>query len=316
LKTTPRLTIVIGTYKNTFDLVKSTVESMISQSFRNFKMFVIDDNNEVDINLSESVKDYIDSLSDSRIIYLKNKVNIGVPFVFRKWIDLVESEFFMIMGEGDCMMEDSFLNMISFLDKHKSTPCVHGLEINEKGEKGAPLFEKTCLVDSKVYVDSKFLGGRYGWSQASAMYRTEIFKVKNIEIVHDWYWDFYFHCTLLVYSDKIGYLNEYLATRGNDGTSYEEMRSAHYFRINTERIYLGLKFLDEFEFYMINKGYPVNQYRRHLTKLMIKDAIILKDQDKANYAIRLAISYCTKQGLVSLLNLVLILPRMLYKRKY
>jgi hypothetical protein len=311
-----KITVLIGTYKCGANKVQQTLESILNKTNKNVKIIVIDDNNKEDQFLSNEVLNYVNSLFDDRVSYVKNKVNIGVPFVFKKWISLVETDYFMILPEGDCLFEDSIQKMSDFLDKNCIIPFVHGLEIDENGVKGQHLFESTRIVDPKLYLDSKFLGGPYGWSQASAMYRTEIFNIKNIKIVHDWFWDFHFHCSILIFSEKIGYINEYLAKRGTDGISYEEAKNANYFRISTERIYLGLKFLDEFEFYMINKGYPVNQYRRHLTKRMIKDAIILKDQDKANYAIRLAISYCTKQALVGLLNLVLILPRMLYKKKF
>jgi glycosyltransferase involved in cell wall biosynthesis len=315
MKFDSKLTLIIGTFNNDYAKIKDSIDGIIIQSFKSFKLIVVDDNHKKDQNISNNIKKYILGLGDSRIKYIKNTTNIGVPFVYRKWLDLVESEYFMILAEGDCLLEDALQKMVSFLDYNENADFVHGLEIKENGDLSKPLFESSGLISTKVYLDSKFLGGPFGWSQASAMYRTEIFKVKNIKIVHDWYWDFYFHCTLLVYSEKIGYINEYLAKRGNDGISYEEAKRINYFRINTERIYLGLKFLDEFEFYLINKGYPVNYYRNQLCKRLVKDSIILKDSEKSNFALRLAIVNYSKLLILLIFRALLYFPRIFYKNR-
>lgn len=309
-----RLTILVGTFKNDFQKLQLTIDSLLNQNFNSIKIVIIDDNGSENQFFRDKINVYVESLEDNRIVYIKNKVNIGVPFVYRKWIELVDTEYFMMLPEGDILLEDAIHKMVLFLDDFNEVPFVHGLEINENGIKGVQLFEKTGIVSSKLYFESKFLGGPYGWSQPSAIYRTEIFNVKNIKIVHDWYWDFYFHCTILAYSDKIGYINDYVAKRGNDGISFEEAVQDNYFRINTERIYLGLNFLNEFEFYLINKGYPVNYYRNHLSKKMLKEALLLKDYSKSFFALSLAITNYLKYFVVLVASVLLLVPRAYFNR--
>ena len=147
------------------------------------------------------------------------------------------------------------------------------------------------------------------------MYRTDIFNIKSIKIVHDWFWDFHFHCTILIFSEKIGYINEYLAKRGTDGISYEDAKNANYFRISTERIYLGLRFLDEFEFFMINKGYLVSSYRNNLSKRLIKEAIKLRNIEESNFALKLAINNYFKLISLSFSRIIFYFPRVVFKNK-
>ena len=311
-----KLTVVVGTFNQNREKLKSTIESFLAQDYTAFNIIVVDDNHPYEIDKINDVSDYINSLKDERIIYIKNEVNIGVPDVFRKWVQMVNTSYFMIYGEGDMLLEGALNKMVDFLDTHSNIPAVHGLEINGNGEKGPPLFEKTGLIDSDVYLNSKFLGGKYGWSQASAMYRTEFFRIKDVQIVHDWYWDFIFHCSVLLFSNKMGYLNEFLAARGTDEIDFERALKENYFRIYTERIYLGLKFIDDHEFYMINKGLPVEKYKFQLAKRLLKTSFREKVPAKVRYAIRKSLPILAGAITGYIAERMLQFPKLFIKNKY
>jgi len=311
-----KVTIVIGTFNQNREKLKKTIEGFLSQDFRNFKIFIVDDNHPTSKSIIKDIQDYLASLNDSRINYIKNEVNIGVPDVFRKWINLIDTSYFMIYGEGDYLLDGALKKMVIFLDNHSSIPAVHGLEIDENGGEGESLFEETGLISSNIYLDSKFLNGNLGWSQASAMYRTEFFKIKNIKIIHDWYWDFYFHCSLLLFSDKIGYINEHLASRGFDGVDYAESLKKNYFRVHTERIYLALSFIEEHEFYMINRGLNVQNYKFNLAKRLLATAFRERNKLKISFALRNSIPLLFEPIFILFFRLLVFVPRLFVKNKF
>jgi glycosyltransferase involved in cell wall biosynthesis len=94
---TPALTICIPCY-NQPDYLSQCLESILSQSFQNFEIVVIDD---------ASQKDYqslITKVGDPRIKYMRNKVNLGAMKNMFKAIQLeTQSEYVMAFHEDDLM---------------------------------------------------------------------------------------------------------------------------------------------------------------------------------------------------------------------
>jgi len=80
----------------------------------------VDDNHQVDVDIIEKTKNAILKFNDIRISYVKNDVNIGVPHVFRKWISLVDTEYFFVAGDGDQLLPQ-FIAREFEIEKIKST---------------------------------------------------------------------------------------------------------------------------------------------------------------------------------------------------
>ena len=108
-----KLSLAVGTYKNP-DLIIRTLKGLLMQSFKDFKIYVFDDNDPNDIEMVNETYDKIMMLKDERITYVKNDFNIGVPFVYKKWINSLNSKYFMIIGEGDVLFPNSIEKMIIF----------------------------------------------------------------------------------------------------------------------------------------------------------------------------------------------------------
>jgi len=282
----PQVTLVLGTFKNP-DLIIPTIKGFLDQTYKNFKVFIVDDNSPFDEEIIKKSKSIVESFNDERLIYVKNDVNIGVPHVFRKWINLVDTKYFYITGAGDFLLPNALSLMVGFLEKHPNASMVHGLETKGDNKKEESLFFETGMVDPRLYLEYHLIGGErsYSWSQSSALFRTELWKIRNIPVVHDHYWDFYFHCKYILFSEKIGYLNEYVAVREKSPFSYETYVIENYLLAKVERLYQALKFIDEHEFYMLLRGYPINNYRYKIAKKLIKQSFYVQQFDEAVYCI-------------------------------
>ncbi|AZC15153.1 glycosyltransferase [Microbacterium sp. ABRD28] len=79
-------------------LMKKAVESVLSQSHTDLRLVVLDDGYP-----DPEPARWFASLSDPRVTYLRNDVNVGANGNYRKALGLVEAEWFVMMGADDVM---------------------------------------------------------------------------------------------------------------------------------------------------------------------------------------------------------------------
>jgi len=65
-----RFSVVLPTY-NRAHLLERSVRSVLNQSFSDFELIIVDDNS------TDDTEDYINSIDDSRIIYIRHNKNKG-----------------------------------------------------------------------------------------------------------------------------------------------------------------------------------------------------------------------------------------------
>lgn len=255
-----KVTLVFGSYGNP-ELIKKTLYSFSLQTYKDFKAYIVDDNPSDDQSTIQKTREIVSSFEDPRFIYLKNDSNLGVPHVFRKWISLVQSEYFYICGAGDALVPDALEMMITFLDRNPKAAFVHGREIKPNGKEDLELFDNTGLKDAKLYLKyhlTAFTGSKvYSWSQCSAVFRTEQFRFWDLPIKSYHYWDFYFHCSILLLSKQCGYINSILNIR-NDNSEGVTLSP---FVSKIERLVQSLKFIDDNEMKLIHQGHSVLSYK-------------------------------------------------------
>lgn len=286
----PLVTIIIGAYKRSSSL-EQTIESVLNQSYRNFKFYLVEDNQPDDIDVIEGTKEIISKFNDSRLIHIRNSINIGVPFVYKKWLDLVKSKYYLIGGDGDIFENDTIQKYVNFLEDHPRSSLVYGLEKfrkNNGAEYEIQHFNKeTGEYSAFEHLQFHLIGGRnnYGWGYA--MYRSDFYKVKNIRVSNYHYWDHYFHCTYLLFSENVGFINEYLAIRHVD-TDLKTWAQNKPFINRLERLIQTSKFIDEYETYLIRKGYPTNKYRLINALRIFRRLGYCKKADEFHFAFRIA----------------------------
>jgi len=304
----PKISIVFGIYKEP-ELIIPTLEGLKSQSYKNFVVYVVDDNQPDEFIIIERAKEIILCYSDLSIQYIKNDINIGVPYVYRKWISLVNSEYFYICGAGDCLLPHALELMVGYLDAHPRSSMVHGLERfmmknNETYEIQHPQ-KPTGEYSPEQYLKFHFIGGKenYGWSQASAVYRTESFKIKNIPITNYHFWDHYFHCAYLLHSTKIGFINDYIAIRHVD-LNLTFWAQQNRFINRLERLIQTAKFIDEFEVQLIKNNYPIYYFKFRNSLNIIKQIGYCQRSNEFFLAARVALSDLITVFIISSIRLV------------
>ena len=113
------------------DYLKQTVASILTQTDRNWRLIVVDDGYPDD-----SSPGWFESLNDSRISYQRNPKNLGANGNYRKCIELVTSEFCLIMGADDILLPAFVNNVNQIIESNKDIGFLHtGVEvIDETGK--------------------------------------------------------------------------------------------------------------------------------------------------------------------------------------
>ncbi len=305
-----KLTIVFGTY-NDPRLIIPSIESLLYSNFENFLIYVVDDNFPDNIDIIKENQQILEKYNNDRIFFIKNDTNIGVPFVFEKWIDLVKTPYFMIFGAGDKLLPDTIQKMADFLDKNPSVSFVYGKEKFQENDGSftevSSSVKETGAYNPYKHLEYHLIGGKekYGWSQVSAMYRKEFFKVKGISVKPYHYWDQWFHMEYLLFSNKIGFINEYMAIRHVEPT-LAEWANSNMFTNKIETIYQSKKFMDEYETLLIAKRHPITIYRLFLIKNILRQIVKLKGIEELYLCSNMMISLLSKIIVGGILTLVLI----------
>jgi glycosyltransferase involved in cell wall biosynthesis len=288
----PEVSIVLGTYKRSHILGR-TLRSLIDQSFKDVEIVVVDDNGLDNENEIESTQTIVKSFNDSRIVHVKNHVNLGHPANFRKCFDFIRGRYFMLFSDDDELAEGTLEEMVTFLRRNPTVGLVHGLDWYKypdgSEQKMQPMHSSDCVVDPKYYVESAmYHKPDFNWSQSAVLYRSEFVKYNNLRIVSNYMWDHSFHLQYLLFCKQVGYLNRYVGIRNEEIRHTGRLSGWYLFYRDIEVPYMSLSFIDVHEPLLIAKGYPVNKYRLHNARRLWMAFIHSNDSDTGIFSLGLA----------------------------
>lgn len=138
-----KFSILIPSYKKIF--FHEALASVINQTYLNWEIIVIDDCS------PEDLKSVVDSIGDKRILYIRNKENIGARNVVDNWnkcLSYASGEYVLCMGDDDKLTSDCLNNCRNYIAKNTNISVFHlqTLLINEESEivdvqEGRPAWE-------------------------------------------------------------------------------------------------------------------------------------------------------------------------------
>jgi len=109
--------IIIPTY-NGSACISETIKSILSQSYKNFRLLICDDASKDDtVNIIKQIK-------DERIIIIENKNNFGYSKNLERARQYATSEFIYLMGQDDIMAKSTLKNTIKAFKISKNIGAV------------------------------------------------------------------------------------------------------------------------------------------------------------------------------------------------
>ena len=107
-----KVSIIIPYYKKK-DFISLTIESILKQSYKNFEIIIINDEQTDESNdVLENIKKI-----DSRISIIKNKSNIGAGYSRNKGIENANGKFLAFCDSDDLWKKNKLKNQLKFMKK-------------------------------------------------------------------------------------------------------------------------------------------------------------------------------------------------------
>ncbi|MEO9326462.1 glycosyltransferase family 2 protein [Gordonia aurantiaca] len=112
---------------------RQAVTSVLDQTDPDLRLVVVDD-----CYPDPEPREWLMSLGDARVHYLRNQTNLGVNGNFRRCVELVTADWFVVMGCDDVMHPD-YLRTVGMLARHHPTASVIQPGVDVIDEHGRPV---------------------------------------------------------------------------------------------------------------------------------------------------------------------------------
>lgn len=115
---------------NAGEFLKASVDSIFRQSYQDWELIIIDDGS------SDGSTDFLERLSDPRLVFIKEHANLGLACRLNQAISISKGQYFARMDGDDISHPRRLESQITFLDTHPTIDLVAAKveKINETGE--------------------------------------------------------------------------------------------------------------------------------------------------------------------------------------
>ncbi len=154
----PRVSVVMAAY-NAAPYLEETIESILAQTYSDFELIIVDDGS------TDETPQILGRYTDSRIVRLRNKANMGVARARNRGNAAAWGEYIAIQDADDLSTPDRLQKQVAFLDVHPEIGLVgsQGLLLSNGGEHPltvplhneeiqALLLGQNCLLHSSLMI--------------------------------------------------------------------------------------------------------------------------------------------------------------------
>ncbi|MDD5165096.1 MAG: glycosyltransferase family 2 protein [Candidatus Pacebacteria bacterium] len=174
----PAVSIILPVY-NGETYIKEAVDSILSQTFSNFELIIINDGS------TDRTKEIIKSYTDYRIHYLENEVNRGIVTSLNKGLNVSKGKYIARMDADDISLSERIKTQVAFMDTNPKV-SISGTLVSLFGSKN----KDVCDPVSDTTMAAMLLGNQI--ESTTAIIRAQDIKEKNV-----------------TYADTYRYENEY-----------------------------------------------------------------------------------------------------------
>ncbi|MBU0961417.1 MAG: glycosyltransferase [Proteobacteria bacterium] len=113
----PKITVIVTTYNRAY-LLRQTIASVLSQSFEDYELLVLDDSS------TDNTSEVVGSFSDHRITYIRNIKNLGFVNNWNKGLDVATGEYVIFPGDDDLLLPDCLGTLVNIMDDDQKLAMV------------------------------------------------------------------------------------------------------------------------------------------------------------------------------------------------
>lgn len=124
-----KVSVIMPSY-NTGKYIKESIKSVINQTYTNWELIIVDDCS------TDNTDEIVNSVSDTRVKYLKNKSNCGAAISRNRALHEAKGKYIAFLDSDDLWEPDKLENQINFMKNNDYYfTYTNYYEINENGEK-------------------------------------------------------------------------------------------------------------------------------------------------------------------------------------
>ena len=116
-----KISVIMGVYNEKEIWLKKTIESILEQSYSNFEFIIILDNPNNEL-LEKIILGYVKK--DNRIIYVKNKKNLGLVKTLNIGMSMSQGDYIARIDADDIAYKERFKIQVEFLERNKDIDLV------------------------------------------------------------------------------------------------------------------------------------------------------------------------------------------------
>lgn len=183
----PIISVIMPNY-NCEKYLRTSIESILGQTFTNFEFIIIDDGSTD--NSWDIIQEY--AQNDARIVAIQNPENLKICKTLNRWLEIARGKYIARMDSDDISMPDRFQLQVDFLESHPDVGILWGT-MEMMDEKGEVYSRRIYNITDQKIRDKIF---RYSpFCHPAIMMRTDILKKSggyNPELVYAEDYDMYF----------------------------------------------------------------------------------------------------------------------------
>lgn len=167
----PIVTVGIPTF-NRAGLLREAIESVLAQTFHDFRLIVSDNAS------TDETPDVVSSFSDARLQYVRADGNIGMIANFNRLIDLTETELLMLLPDDDLLYPDYLASVVDVLQRNPRVGLLHTavdeIDIDSRVQRSAARVEAKrawTVEPGRAFLERSMTSIVVCWS--STTYRTQ-----------------------------------------------------------------------------------------------------------------------------------------------
>lgn len=112
------VTVLMSMYNTPLEQLKSSIESILKQTYKCFEFLIIDD------GASKECVDLVKSYDDNRINLIHNETNLGLEKSLNKGLKLAKGKYIIRMDTDDIAYPNRIEKQIDFIKKHREYSIV------------------------------------------------------------------------------------------------------------------------------------------------------------------------------------------------
>ena len=172
------ISVVMAVYREKIEYIETAVESILSQTFRDFEFIIIldDPTNEEALNVMEKYK-----ALDDRVIILINERNLGLAMSLNRGIEIAKGKYIARMDADDRAWPERFQTQFDYLEKNTHVSIL-GTNKNFMDESGV-IISKGGHLPTTVEDIAKMMKYTNVMVHSSVMMRIE--DIKRIDCYRD-----------------------------------------------------------------------------------------------------------------------------------